>query len=230
MIEWQEGYTCVMHPETLQEKGGLCNLCDCGMQMTKWRREKVLAVPENAVIDTGTRKFVYVEQAAGVFDARQVVLGARAGSWYSVLSGLKPGMAVATNGSFLIDAENRLNPASEINKPAAETAAAPSEPTVIVKGGYEPEVLTIAAGQPRRIIFDRREEGACTSKVVFPSLGIEKELAPFKKTVLELPTTATGVIDYSCGMDMVHGRIVIGASAEESTATQQQTGHVHSGP
>ena len=145
-VEWQEGYTCVMHPEVLQERGGLCNLCDCGMQMTKWRREKVLAVPENAVIDTGTRKFVYVEQAAGVFDARQVVLGARSGLWYPVLSGLKPGMEVATNGSFLIDAENRLNPASEINKLPTETAAPPSEPTVVVKGGYEPEVLTIAAG------------------------------------------------------------------------------------
>ncbi|MGI8908092.1 MAG: efflux RND transporter periplasmic adaptor subunit [Candidatus Sumerlaeaceae bacterium] len=211
--EWEEGYTCVMHPEAFQERPGVCTLCDCGMNMTKWRRQKVLAVPENSVIDTGTRKFVYMEQAKGVYDARQVEVGARVGDWYPLLAGLKAGMEVAGEGSFLIDAENRLNPSSTINVSDETKAPAATEPTIIVKGGFEPEVLRLAAGQPRRIVFDRRDEGTCTNKVLIPSLGIEQELKPYAKTVIDLPTTATGEIDYSCGMHMLHGKIVTASEA-----------------
>jgi Cu(I)/Ag(I) efflux system membrane fusion protein len=73
---------------------------------------QVLAVPETAVIDTGSRKVVYREASPGVYEGVEVRLGARAGGFYPVLRGLKAGERVATNGSFLIDAETRLNPAA----------------------------------------------------------------------------------------------------------------------
>jgi Cu(I)/Ag(I) efflux system membrane fusion protein len=69
----------------------------------------VMSVPESAVIDTGTRKFVYVETEPGVFEGRQVVLGPRVGDRFPVLEGLDPGDRVAAAGAFLIDAESRLN-------------------------------------------------------------------------------------------------------------------------
>ncbi len=233
--EWETGYTCLMHPEHLQDAPGTCTLCDCGMMMTKWRREKVLAVPERAVIDTGLRQFVYVEQSAGVFDAHQVTLGEAAGEWYPVLAGLKPGMSVAAAGSFLLDAENRLNPSSDINNPQAEPSSKPSpgEPTVVVKGSYKPEMLHISPSTDGRIriVFDRQEESACTAKVVFPSLGIERDLPPFQKTAIDLPTTATGTIPYSCGMDMIHGTLMIeeaGKPAERrGNPGEPSAGHEH---
>lgn len=78
---------------------------------------RVLAVPESAVIDTGNRKIVYRQEASGVYDGIQVRLGPRlAGpqgvAFYPVLHGLEAGDQVVTNGSFLIDAETRLNPAA----------------------------------------------------------------------------------------------------------------------
>ena len=73
---------------------------------------EVLSVPESAVIDTGSRKIVYVEAEAGVFEGRVVVLGARIGDRFPVLEGLAPGEKVAAAGAFLIDAESRLNPAA----------------------------------------------------------------------------------------------------------------------
>lgn len=73
---------------------------------------EVLSIPETAVIDTGARKIVYVETEAGVFEGREVVLGPISAGRYPVLDGLNPGEAVADQGSFLIDAENRLNPAA----------------------------------------------------------------------------------------------------------------------
>jgi multidrug efflux pump subunit AcrA (membrane-fusion protein) len=72
--------------------------------------ERVLAVPRSAVIDTGTNKIVYAESSPGVFDMRAVKLGPAAGDFYPVLEGLEEGDRVVTVGTFLIDAENRLNP------------------------------------------------------------------------------------------------------------------------
>ncbi len=66
-------------------------------------------MPESAVIDTGDRKVVYVETQPGVFEGRSVVLGSRIGDRYPVLEGLAAGERVAAAGSFLIDAESRLN-------------------------------------------------------------------------------------------------------------------------
>ncbi|MCX6347904.1 MAG: efflux RND transporter periplasmic adaptor subunit [Candidatus Aureabacteria bacterium] len=107
---WVEGYACPMHIDQLQQEGGICKVCGCGMDTVKWRVEKVLSIPETAVIDTGTRYIVYVQSASGVFDARAVTLGLRSGNYYPVLSGLSEGDVVVARGSFLIDAESRLNP------------------------------------------------------------------------------------------------------------------------
>ena len=74
---------------------------------------QILSVPESAVIDTGDRKLVYVEAQPGVFEGRQVVLGARVGDRFPVLEGLSAGDKVAAAGAFLIDAETRLNQGGE---------------------------------------------------------------------------------------------------------------------
>jgi Cu(I)/Ag(I) efflux system membrane fusion protein len=78
----------------------------------------VLAVPRSAVIDTGTKRVVFVETATGVFDARRVTVGAlSAEDLYPVLSGLKEGDRVVTRGAFLLDSELRLNPAATEDSP-----------------------------------------------------------------------------------------------------------------
>jgi hypothetical protein len=78
----------------------------------------VLSVPDSAVIDTGSLKVVYREASPGVFEGVAVELGPRmmapgeATAYYPVVRGLEAGDRVVTNGSFLIDAETRLNPAA----------------------------------------------------------------------------------------------------------------------
>jgi Cu(I)/Ag(I) efflux system membrane fusion protein len=71
--------------------------------------DRVLSVPESAVIDTGRRQIVYVEAEPGVYEGREVALGTRVGDRFPVLEGLAPGEKVAARGAFLIDAESRLN-------------------------------------------------------------------------------------------------------------------------
>lgn len=80
-------------------------------------RGEVLAIPEGSVIDTGRQKIVYRQSLPGEFDGVLVQLGPRMlGSegveFYPVLSGLEPGERIVTSGSFLVDAETRLNPAA----------------------------------------------------------------------------------------------------------------------
>ena len=71
-----------------------------------------LCVPERAIVDTGSKKVVYVEREPGMFEGVEVELGPRHDDYYPVIKGLTPGDKVAAAGGFLIDAETRLNPAA----------------------------------------------------------------------------------------------------------------------
>ncbi len=75
-------------------------------------QQEFLVVPEQAVVDTGAKKVVYVESKEGVFEGVEVELGPRQDDVYPVLKGLTAGDKVAAAGGFLIDAETRLNPAA----------------------------------------------------------------------------------------------------------------------
>ncbi len=70
-----------------------------------------LAVPEEAVMDTGERKVVFIAQPEGHFVARDVTLGHKAAGFYEVLEGLSEGDLVVTSGNFFIDSESRLKAA-----------------------------------------------------------------------------------------------------------------------
>jgi Cu(I)/Ag(I) efflux system membrane fusion protein len=67
-----------------------------------------LAIPDDAVIDTGTRQIVYVDKGEGYFEPREVMLGLRAEGYREVLMGLKAGEKVAASATFLIDSESQL--------------------------------------------------------------------------------------------------------------------------
>lgn len=67
-----------------------------------------LSIPDDSVIDTGTRQVVYVDRGEGYFEPREVMLGIRAEGFREVLKGLKAGEKVASSATFLIDSEAQL--------------------------------------------------------------------------------------------------------------------------
>ena len=69
---------------------------------------QVLALPEEAVIDTGVRKVVFVEVSDGRFQPREVELGRKGAEHYEVLGGLVAGEKVVVSAQFLLDSESRL--------------------------------------------------------------------------------------------------------------------------
>jgi len=69
---------------------------------------KRLAIPDDAVIDTGTRQIIYVDKGEGYFEAREVRIGLKADGMTEVLHGLEAGEKGAASGTFLIDSEAQL--------------------------------------------------------------------------------------------------------------------------
>jgi len=76
-------------------------------------KDAPLVIPASAPLITGTRAVVYVEENRAdsdlVYQGREVVLGPRVGDNYIVVSGLKEGERVVTNGAFKIDSELQIH-------------------------------------------------------------------------------------------------------------------------
>lgn len=68
----------------------------------------VLALPEAAVIDTGTKKIVFIEKGPGLYRPVEVELGAKGEGYYQVLKGLSENDLVVTSSQFLMDSESRI--------------------------------------------------------------------------------------------------------------------------
>src|SRR5262249_52422994 len=70
-----------------------------------------VAVPDSAVMNTGTRSVVFVARGNGTFEPREVVTGAKADGYYAIRSGVQPGERVVVDANFLVDSESRLKSA-----------------------------------------------------------------------------------------------------------------------
>ncbi|HJS59430.1 MAG TPA: cupredoxin domain-containing protein [Vicinamibacteria bacterium] len=109
---------------------------------------------------------------------------------------------------------------------AAAEAGGVQEVRVVVKGGYSPDRIVAHPGLPLRLHFDRQEESHCSEEVVFPDFGVRRHLPAFATTTIDLPARPAGSYAFACGMDMLHGTLVLGDAALESgPARDRREGH-----
>ncbi len=97
-------------------------------------------------------------------------------------------------------------------RPAAAAVAGAGgtqEVTITVQAGYEPAEVKVKRGAPVRLIFDRRETSGCSEEIVIPDFGIRKFLPAFQKTAIELTPKEAGTFEFTCGMSMLHGRLIV---------------------
>lgn len=85
------------------------------------------------------------------------------------------------------------------------------EVTITVQGGYEPAEVKLKKGIPARLVFDRQETSGCSEEVVIPDFGVRKFLPAFQKTTVELKPETAGSFEFTCGMSMLRGRLVVEA-------------------
>ena len=83
------------------------------------------------------------------------------------------------------------------------------EVRITVKGGYSPNLIRVKQSVPLRIVFDRQESGECTSKVVFPDFALNRALSAYATTTVALTPAKAGQFGFACGMNMVHGTLVV---------------------
>ena len=70
-----------------------------------------LAVPDEAVLDSGLRKVVFLDKGDGRFVPAEVKIGNKFDGYYEVLAGLSPGERILASAGFLLDSESRLKEA-----------------------------------------------------------------------------------------------------------------------
>ena len=92
---------------------------------------------------------------------------------------------------------------------AGSTGAGRQEVTVVVQGGYEPAAIRVVAGRPVKLVFDRREISGCSEEVVIPEFGIRRFLPAGEKTTVEITPDEPGTYEFTCGMGMLRGRLIV---------------------
>jgi Cu(I)/Ag(I) efflux system membrane fusion protein len=77
--------------------------------MVELEAPAVLTVPRSAVIETGPEAVVYIDQGGGAYEHSVLKTGRRGDTHIEVLSGVKEGDAIVTNGNLLIDGQAEMN-------------------------------------------------------------------------------------------------------------------------
>jgi hypothetical protein len=179
-------------------------------------------IPRSAVQNVGERQVVYLvnSKEPGKFTEHEIRLGRPAGDRVEVLSGLKPGDVVVTEGSFFVRAERErlgLRPQSAAGEPRphqtsdSKSIAEKTEPQRITVSAqaFEPSRLTLRAGVPARVTFVRTSDKTCATEVAFPSLKIKRPLPLNQPVVIEFTPDQAGEIVFVCGVTMLRGTVVV---------------------
>lgn len=131
-----------MHPEVVKDGPGQCDVCGMdlvpaealGFAGQEAAPAQVLAIPQTAVLWTGRRALVYVatdREGESVYEGRVIELGPRAGEFYVVRGGLKPGERVVTRGAIQVDAAVQIQGRPSMMQPPPAAALEPVPPPVV---------------------------------------------------------------------------------------------------
>ena len=92
---------------------------------------------------------------------------------------------------------------------ATVTDTGVQEIKITVKGGYTPDVIVVKRGVPVKLEFFRDETSSCSDQVILGDFGIARDLPAFKTTAIEFTPDKVGEFAFTCGMNMLHGKLVV---------------------
>ena len=168
-----------------------------------------LHVPEEAIQRSpgSATPFVWVASPSGqpgrfTVKRAEVQTGSSDGSSTAVIAGLEEGQQVVTVGA------GYLREGGEVSAPSEKVAA--NGPVVeVYASGFKPDRIEAREGESLTITFIRKQEEGCGTEVVFPDLKINKPLPLNKPVEVTLTPTKAGELKFSCGMDMLRGKVVV---------------------
>ena len=80
---------------------------------------------------------------------------------------------------------------------------------ILVKGGYLPDVISVKKGKTVTLNFIRKDESSCLEEVLLSDFKIKKYLPLNKKISIQITPQKIGKFDFSCGMGMFHGKLIV---------------------
>lgn len=92
---------------------------------------------------------------------------------------------------------------------AAAEVGGVQEVPIVVKGGYEPDMIVVKRGKPVRLLFNRQESSLCSEMVVFDGIGQSAKLPEGETVAIEFTPEKAGEIPFSCQMGMLRGKVVV---------------------
>jgi len=80
---------------------------------------------------------------------------------------------------------------------------------VVTKTGYEPSSFDLKPGIPARVTFVRESAESCGTEIVIPAYNVKCDLPLRQPVVVEFTPDKPGVFSFTCGMEMLRGRVVV---------------------
>jgi len=79
----------------------------------------------------------------------------------------------------------------------------------ITERGFEPVSLRLRRGVEARITFLRTTDQTCAKEVVLRDFGIRRDLPMNQPVVVTLTPKTKGEFSFTCGMNMMHGKLIV---------------------
>lgn len=79
----------------------------------------------------------------------------------------------------------------------------------IDSGKYSPAVISVKKGMPVELTFVGGKSLGCGGTIVFKSLKQTKSITTGQSVVFKFTPKAAGSIDFTCGMSMYDGKVII---------------------
>jgi hypothetical protein len=95
--------------------------------------------------------------------------------------------------------------------PAAPVTKVPAGAILVrvSSAGFDPSLIPVKAGRSVKLAFFRFDAQNCGREVVFPTLGIRRELPVGQTVMINVTPRKTGSLTFSCGMNMLHGELLV---------------------
>ena len=117
-------------------------------------------------------------------------------------------LAVALGGLGLIGAELWWFMFSKTKSQKALVKQGIQEVDIVVDGGYTPDRIEVAAGEPVKLNFYRQDASSCLEQVLLPDFNKALDLALNQTTSVEIVPEKSGEYTFTCGMNMYRGVII----------------------
>jgi plastocyanin domain-containing protein len=96
----------------------------------------------------------------------------------------------------------------DVKKPRVAVKPPKTVKVTVNRAGFNPSAINVEKGYPLTLVFYRATREGCGTEVMFPALNIRRNLPLKRNVTVKFTPKETGEISFSCGMNMMKGKIV----------------------